>query len=261
MPEDLAAQLPLVVELLGTLGIPVLSEVGVEADDVLASLALRAAETGLSCLISTSDKDMAQIVGERIALLRPSGRGAGDATQCLDREGVRAQYGVFPEQIVDFLALVGDASDNVPGRPAVGEKTAAQLLAEFGSLDALLARVDEVRNERIRRALVEHGDVARLAQRLVRLKIDVAPGDVRELCRLRGIDEEAARDFFARVGFRSALQELPTSPDTISRSLRARPQRRRCPSPPLHPRRATTAPSSTRRLSRRSSTLFARRRA
>ncbi len=216
MPEDLAAQLPLVVELLGTLGIPVLTEKGVEADDVLASLALRAAETGLSCLISTSDKDMAQIVGERIALLRPSGRGAGDATLCLDREGVRAQYGVFPEQIVDFLALVGDASDNVPGVPAVGEKTAAQLLAEFGSLDALLARVDEVRNERIRRALVDHGDVARLAQRLVRLKIDVAPGDVRELCRLRGIDQEAARDFFARVGFRSALQELPTSLDRSS---------------------------------------------
>ncbi|MCX6100227.1 MAG: DNA polymerase I, partial [Candidatus Bipolaricaulota bacterium] len=100
MPAELAQQLPLVIELLGVLGIPVLSEAGVEGDDVLASLALRGAEDGLSCLISTSDKDMAQIVGDRISLLRPSNRGAGDANQQLDRDGVFAQYGVLPEQIV-----------------------------------------------------------------------------------------------------------------------------------------------------------------
>ena len=209
MPAELAQQLPLVIELLGVLGIPVLSEAGVEGDDVLASLALRGAEDGLFCLISTSDKDMAQVVGDRISLLRPSSRGAGDANQRLDRDGVFAQYGVLPEQIVDFLALVGDASDNVPGVPAVGEKTAAQLLAEFGSLDELLRDVEHVRNERIRRALVEHTGTARLAQHLVRLRTDVAAGDVRTMCRLRGIDEEATRAFFARVGFRSALQELP----------------------------------------------------
>lgn len=209
MPEELAAQLPLMMELLAALGIPTLSETGVEADDVLASLALRGAEAGLSCLISTSDKDMAQIVGERVSLVRPSGRGAAEATQRLDRDGVHTQYGVFPEQIVDFLALVGDVSDNVPGVPSIGEKTAAQLLAEFGSLDALLAGVDRVRNERTRRALVEHIDAARLAQRLVRLKTDAAPGDVRQMCRLRGVDDQAVRAFFARVGFRSALQDLP----------------------------------------------------
>ena len=211
MPEELAEQLPLVFELLRVLGIPVLSVAGVEGDDVLASLALRAAAAGLSCLISTSDKDMAQIVGDRIALLRPSGRGSGDSSQRLDRDGVLAQYGVRPEQIVDFLALVGDTSDNVPGVPTVGEKTAVQLLSEFGTLDALLLDVERVRNERVRRALVEHADTARLAQSLVRLRTDVAAGDVRELCRLRGIDEEAARLFFTRVGFRSALQDLPAA--------------------------------------------------
>ncbi len=208
MPAELAEQFPLVIELLSVLGIPVFSQVGVEADDVLASLALRGADSGLSCLISTSDKDMAQVVGDRISLLRPAGHGSGDASQVLDREGVRSQYGVLPEQIVDFLALVGDASDNVPGVPAVGEKTAAQLLGEFGTLDALLRDVDQVRNERIRKTLIEHGETARFAQRLVRLQVDVAPGDVRDLCRLRGIDEQSARAFFARVGFRSALQDI-----------------------------------------------------
>ncbi len=208
MPEDLASQLPLVIELLGALGIPVLSEAGVEGDDVLASLALRGAEAGLSCLVSTSDKDMAQIVGDRIALLRPGGRGSTDVSQRLDSEGVSAYYGVRPDQIVDFLALVGDASDNIPGVPAVGEKTAAQLLQEFGSLDLLLRDVERVRNERIRRSLIDHEEIARRAQTLVKLRTDVAPGDVRQLCRLRGIDEGTLRSFFERVGFRSALQDL-----------------------------------------------------
>ena len=236
MPAELAQQLPLVMELLDVLGIPVLSEAGVEGDDVLASLALRGAEDGLFCLISTSDKDMAQIVGDRISLLRPSGRGAGDANQRLDRDGVFAQYGVLPEQIVDFLALVGDASDNVPGVPAVGEKTAAQLLAEFGSLDELLRDVERVRNERIRRALVENTGTARLAQHLVRLRTDVAAGDVRAMCRLRGINEEATRAFFARVGFRSALQELPAGTS---------PLRVESPASPASPVPSPASPSPT----------------
>lgn len=208
MPDDLAQQFPLLVELLDALGIPVLSEGGVEGDDVLASLALRAAGGGLTCLVSTADKDMAQIVGDRISLLRPSARGEGNEGQRLDRDGVLARYGVLPEQMVDFLALVGDSSDNVPGVPNVGEKTAAQLLAEFGSLDILMRDVERVRNERVRKTLVEHEETARLAQRLVRLRTDVAAGDVRSLCRLRGVKEDAVRGFFARVGFRSALQEL-----------------------------------------------------
>ena len=208
MPDDLAQQFPLFVELLEALGIPILSEGGVEGDDVLASLALRAAAGGLTCLVSTADKDMAQIVGDRISLLRPSARGEGNEGQRLDRDGVLARYGVLPEQMVDFLALVGDSSDNVPGVPNVGEKTAAQLLAEFGSLDTLMRDVERVRNERVRKTLVEHEEAARLAQRLVRLRTDVAAGDVRSLCRLRGVNEDAVRGFFARVGFRSALQEL-----------------------------------------------------
>ncbi len=212
MPDDLAQQMPLVVELLQALGIPVLSETGVEGDDVLASVALRAAAEGFACLVSTSDKDMAQIVGDRISLLRPAGKGDSDAGERLDRDGVLRRYGVLPEQIVDFLALVGDATDNVPGVPAVGEKTAAQLLAQFGSLDALMRDVDQVRNERVRRTLVEHQDAAHLARSLVQLRTDVAAGDVRAQCRLRGVNEDIVRSFFELVGFRSALQELGEKP-------------------------------------------------
>ncbi|MEW5825220.1 MAG: DNA polymerase I [Candidatus Bipolaricaulota bacterium] len=207
MPEDLARQLPLLGELLTALGISCISRQGVEADDVLASLASQGARDGLSCLISTSDKDMAQLVGGRVALLRPASRGE-EGDHVLDADGVTARYGVRPDQMVDLLSLVGDASDNVPGVPAVGEKTAVRLLQEFGSLDALLARAEEVANPRIRDTLLRHVDVARAAQQLVRLRLDLDLGDVRQTCRLRGIDEGALHQFLTRVGFASALREL-----------------------------------------------------
>ncbi len=208
MPEDLSAQMPIIVDLLGILGIPVVSLAGVEADDVLATLAGHASAEGLRCLISTSDKDMAQVVNERVALVRPTGRGADAEGQVLDPDGVRRTYGVSPDQIVDFLAMVGDTSDNVPGVPGVGEKTAVELLRQFGSLDNLLASLDLVRNVRIREKLRENEAVARRAQELIRLRTDLPTAGVREVCSLRGVDVASLASFFADVGFRSALEEL-----------------------------------------------------
>jgi len=212
MPEDLASQLPLIERLLAALGICTISEPGVEADDVLATLAREAASSGLQCLIVTSDKDMAQLVDERVALLRPSGRGSPPDQQILDSEGVRAKYGVPPERIVDWLALVGDTSDNVPGVPSIGEKTAARLLEEFGSLDGLLANVESVRNERVRKNLGDHAQLAYLARRMILLKSDLPLGDVRQTCRLGSIDTDALAAFFSAVEFGSALLETDLEP-------------------------------------------------
>jgi len=213
IPEDLAAQLPQIERLLAALGIRVFSETGVEADDVLATLAQRGAEAGLTCLIVTSDKDMAQLVDDRIALLRPGGRGSKANHEVLDPDGVEEKYGVPPTQIVDLLALVGDTSDNVPGVPSVGPKTAARLLAEYGSLDDVLAGADRVKNARIRDNLTAFADAARLARRLVRLRSDLALGDVRETCRAGAIDPDELASFFADVEFRTAAEDLdlPTS--------------------------------------------------
>ena len=208
IPEDLASQLPLIERLLTALGIPVLAEEGVEADDLIASIARRAAERGIDCLIVTSDKDLAQLVDERISLIRPTGRGERISEQLIDPEGVKEKYGVEPGRIVDLLALVGDASDNIPGIPSVGEKTALRLLEEFGSLDGILDRVDSVSNERIRQNLKAYGDDALRARRLIRLKTDIPIGDPLKLCRLRGIDREGLRSFFNEVEFESALSEL-----------------------------------------------------
>jgi DNA polymerase-1 len=208
MPEDLAAQMPLIRSLLLSLGIPVTEKEGVEADDLLAALARGAARSGKTVLIATSDKDLAQLVGERIALLRPSGRGAEGEVEVLDAAGVVARFGVLPERIVDFLALVGDTSDNVPGVPGVGEKTAAKLLGEFGTLDAVLEHAHEVRNVRVRDSLKAHAEAAHLAQRLVTLDEATWVGDPLEACRLRGVDLPRLESFLRDVEFQSLLREL-----------------------------------------------------
>ena len=188
MPEELAAQFPLIERLLAALGIPTISVPGVEADDVLASISLQAAERKLTCLIATSDKDMAQVVSDRVHLLRPGGRGVDTAQQILDPAGVEAKYGVPPEQIVDLLALIGDTSDNVPGVPGVGDKTAVRLIRQFGSLDAALDSADAVRNRRVASGLENHRADAELARRLICLRSDVELDEIPTACRLRGID-------------------------------------------------------------------------
>jgi DNA polymerase-1 len=208
IPDDLESQLPLIEQLLDALGVPVISESGVEADDVIATVARRAASLGLRCLILTSDKDMAQLVTDRITLLRPGGRRETAGPQLLDPKGVENKYGVPPNRIVDLFALVGDSSDNVPGVPGVGEKSAARLVREFESLDAILASADSVRNARIRQNLKAHERDARFARQLIVLRSDLPLEDVLKLCRLRGIDPDELARCFAKLEFASALSEL-----------------------------------------------------
>src|SRR5687767_13527617 len=133
MPDDLRAQLQPLLDCVEAMGLPLLRIDGVEADDVIGTLATRAAASEIDVLISTGDKDMAQLVSERISLVNTM------TGSRLDREGVKAKFDVYPEQIVDYLALVGDTIDNIPGVPKVGPKTAAKWLNDYGSLDRLIA--------------------------------------------------------------------------------------------------------------------------
>ncbi|MEK6806292.1 MAG: 5'-3' exonuclease H3TH domain-containing protein, partial [Pseudomonadota bacterium] len=140
-PEDLSRQFPIVRELIEALGLPVLQVPGFEADDVIGTLAVQACKQGLPVLIVTGDKDMAQLVDEHIKLLDTMKK------RTLDAAAIREKFGVPPERIVDYLALMGDSSDNIPGVAGVGEKTAAKLLNEYGSLDALVSRAAEVKGK------------------------------------------------------------------------------------------------------------------
>src|SRR5450631_4371188 len=138
MPDDLRAQIEPLLLIIRALGLPLLRIAVVEADDVIGTLACRAASAGQKVLISTGDKDMAQLVNESITLVNTMGN------TTLDRAGVKAKFDVYPEQIVDYLALVGDSSDNIPGIDKVGPKTAAKLLNQYGTVDVLIERVAEI---------------------------------------------------------------------------------------------------------------------
>ena len=149
MPDDLRAQVDPLIAAVEALGLPLLRITGVEADDVIGTLAQRAAAIGIEVVISTGDKDMAQLVDGRISLVNTM------TDTRLDRDGVKAKFDVYPEQIVDYLALVGDSSDNIPGVPKVGPKTAAKWLNQYTTLDALLAHRDEIEGK-VGESLREH---------------------------------------------------------------------------------------------------------
>jgi len=175
---ELQADFDLALEQVGALlaafRVPVLAIDGYEADDVIGTVARRESAEGRQVVIVSGDKDFYQLIGPRIALLNP-GRGgaAGVEEQWVDESNASERLGVPPHQVIDYLALVGDSSDNVPGVRGIGEKGAVLLLQEFGNLETLLARSAEVKTKRAREALQQYADAARLSQELVTIKTDV----------------------------------------------------------------------------------------
>ncbi len=209
MPDDLAVQLEPLHRLVQAEGWPFFMEQGVEADDVIGTLAVRARDAGMRVVISTADKDFAQLVCDDIHLVNTM------TGTTLDPEGVREKFGVTPEQIVDYLTLVGDTSDNVPGVNGVGPKTAAKWLDQYGDLETLMARVNEIKGkagERLREALPH----LPLSRELVTIRTDVAlPIAVDELLP-RPPDTAVQRDIFARCEFKRWLAELDVEPQVAA---------------------------------------------
>ncbi len=206
MPTALASQLPRVKPLLDAFGIPYVDCPGYEADDVMATLAKRAEAQGIPTLLLTGDKDMAQVVSEKVFLLRP-GRKPSDRLTLVDRAGVEALFGVKPEQIVDLLALVGDSIDNVPGVPGVGEKTAIELLRQFGDLAGVFTAVPRLGNRRVAQALQAHQDAALLSRELVKLREAPLSLGLKD-CAPRPIDAKELRRLLEELEFKSILAEL-----------------------------------------------------
>lgn len=170
MPEDLKPQIAVIRRLFEGFRVPVLQVEGYEADDVIATLARQAPARGLDVVIITADKDARQLLGENVRILNLR------KNTFLDVEGLRAEWGITPEQVVDYLALTGDSVDNVPGVPTIGPKSAQELLQRFGSLEALLGRLDEVKGAK-QAKLREHSETARLSRQLVALHETVPFGD------------------------------------------------------------------------------------
>jgi len=176
MPEALEKQLPHVKALTRAMGFVGVEQDGVESDDLLASEAVLLARAGHDVLIVSSDKDFAQIVDERIKImLPPPSANPKLGWRRLDAAGVKEKFGVSPSQIADYLALVGDTSDNIPGIAGVGPKTAAKWLAEFGSLEGVLAHAGEISPERFREVVAASGDRLRLNLKLTTLNLALPP--------------------------------------------------------------------------------------
>ncbi len=170
-PDDLLINLPWIKEIVRALDIPVIEEPGVEADDVIGTLARQAEAHGIEVVIVSPDKDFLQLLSPHISIYKPARR--GEAFDLITIETFRETYGLEPPQFIDVLALMGDPSDNVPGVPGIGEKTAVQLIRQYGSVENLLAHAKEVKGKRAREGLLHHREEALLSKRLVTIRTDV----------------------------------------------------------------------------------------
>jgi len=206
MPDALARQLPRAKELLDALGIARLQIPRYEADDIMAELVRQARQAGVETLLLTGDKDMAQVVGAGVKLLRP-GRRPTDRLQLMDASGVEERFGVPPERMVDLLALVGDSSDNIPGVRGVGEKGARDLLARYGSLEKALDSAPSHPNRRVAQALIEGRESALLSKELVRLQLPELDRTVYEL-ELGEWETESVYRQLHELEFKTILAEL-----------------------------------------------------
>jgi len=211
MPGDLVEQIPWIHQACAALGVPVVTAAGFEADDVIGTLARRGEAAGFDVAIVTGDKDFYQLVGGRIRVFNPRDDGTW-----YDAVGVMDKFGVPPDKVIDALALTGDAVDNVKGVPGIGEKGARDLLAQFGSLDALLAGAAGVPQKRYREALLAHADAARASRELVTIRTDV-PLDVElDAFRYRGPDREACYALFSQLGFRTFTSDFAPTAATVA---------------------------------------------
>ena len=205
-PDLLAEQWPNLMPLVNAFGYTNVKVDGYEADDVIGALALRAREQGIPVMVVSGDRDVYQLVGDGVRVMSTS-RGITE-TKVYDREAVIDRYGVPPELVADLIGLKGDTSDNIPGVPGIGDKTAAQLLQEFGSLEEVLANVDKVSGAKRKQNLDEHADDARISKQLATIQCDIDTGvDLQDVMAARP-DRSALRDFMREFELRAVMERL-----------------------------------------------------
>ncbi len=215
-PDDLVVQFPLVRELTEAYRIPVLDKEGWEADDLIGTLARQAAEAGFHVIIVASDKDLFQLVNDHVTIMNPH-----KGNLMMDAAKVEEVFGVRPDQVVDVLALMGDASDNIPGVPGIGEKGAKQLLKEYGDLETLLARAGEVKRKSYRESLQANAEQARFSRKLATVRLDAPVEFDPDALRMEEPDTGRLREIFKRLEFNSLLGELRPDSSTSGARYRA----------------------------------------
>ena len=202
MPEDLRPQIPLLKELLAGFNIPAIEHAAWEADDVIATITNQAAEAGMDVVIVSSDKDIRQLLSPRVRLFNCR------KNEFMDEAGLMADWGIRPDQVIDYQSLVGDSVDNVPGVPKIGPKTARTLIDTFGTLDNILKNADKAPGKVVQKNLYEFADQARMSRDLVRLRTDLPLNFNLEDARVSQPDRSALFELFTRLGFRRYSQMM-----------------------------------------------------
>jgi DNA polymerase-1 len=202
MPDDLRCQIPVIQELLHALHIPVMDIANYEADDIMATIAREVDERGDKCFLVTSDKDCRQLITGNVKLYNIR------KNEVYDESALLKDWGIRPEQVVDFQAMVGDSVDNVPGIPSIGPKTAQKLLHEFHSLDGLLKNLDKLKSGKQRETIAKNTEIAQLSRNLVRLDDHVPIKTDWEKARIGNIDVKGALELCNQLGFRSLAERI-----------------------------------------------------
>jgi DNA polymerase-1 len=211
IPDELVSQLPQLKQIAEVLGCPLVEMPGVEADDLIGTLALKAVEEGLDVVVVSGDKDLMQLVTDRISIYNP--RKAGAEIERLDPQGVVEKFGVPPERVRDVLALMGDTSDNIPGIPGIGPKTAVDLVNQFGDLESVLSAAGQVKRPALRKKLTEFADQARFSWELVTLKTDCPVEWDPDLFQATSFDHQAAISLLKEFEIKSLIKwVMPDSP-------------------------------------------------
>ncbi|MFC1607603.1 DNA polymerase I [Candidatus Latescibacterota bacterium] len=213
MPEELIDQVSRVHEGIDAMGLLRLELDGYEADDIIGTLAIRGAQDGFDVYMVTGDKDFMQLIGPNITMFDPMKK------EMFGPDEVREKFGVSPNQIVDLFGLMGDTSDNVPGLPKVGQKTARDLMDSFGSLDEVLRRCEEIQKPSIRASVTDNSELALLSRKLVTIKTDVPVTVGLDDLVFSGLNEETAVPFFREMEFTRLVDQIKTSPTVPERDV------------------------------------------
>ena len=208
-PEDIRKAVPIIKDILTAMRIPVLEVAGFEADDVVGTLAKKADREGIDTYMLTPDKDYGQLVGGNVKMFRPR---HGGGYETLDAEGIKEKYDIeSPEQVIDLLGLMGDAADNIPGCPGVGEKTAVKLINQFGSIDSLLQRTDELKGA-LKKKVEENKEQIKFSKFLATIKTDVPIELNLDELKVKEPDEKRIIEIFNKLEFKTFTERFLNKP-------------------------------------------------
>lgn len=208
MPDELAMQLPLIKEVLAAMNIPIVEREGYEADDIIGSLSLKGERENLDVFILTGDRDSFQLVSEKTSIMYPSTKGGKTETKIYDKHAIAEQYGLSPEQMIEVKGLMGDASDNIPGVPGIGEKTALSLITEYKSIDGVYEHIDDITKPKLKASLIEYKEQAYLSRTLGTIYRDLkCCGGIEDLKRLE-VKRDELLQVFRKLEFESLISKM-----------------------------------------------------